>query len=85
MLLNDRISVTDMYKMARRVNISLDEEQMSVLDKVKGFGKKDAEKVKNILMAYLSEKGYLGEFNKHDSIEEMNEGKRGKKNAGYIL
>lgn len=48
----------------KRVSISLDEEQVRLLEFVKGFGTKDAEKVKNILMSYLSEKGYLSEFNK---------------------
>ena len=50
--------------MTKRVSISLDEEQIELLKFVKGFGSKEAEKVKNILMAYLSEKGYLDEFNK---------------------
>ena len=50
--------------MTKRVSISLDSEQVKLLNLVKGFGTKDAEKVKNILMAYLSEKGYLEDFNK---------------------
>ncbi len=50
--------------MVKRVSISLDEEQVQLLRFVKGFGKKEAEKVKNIIMAYLSEKGYIEEFNK---------------------
>ena len=50
--------------MAKRVSISLDKEQIQLLYSVKGFGKKEAEKVKNIFIAYLSEKGYLGKFNK---------------------
>jgi len=50
--------------MTKRVSISLDKEQVKLLEFVKGFGSKDAEKVKNILMAYLSEKGYLEGFNK---------------------
>ena len=50
--------------MAKRVSISLDSEQVKLLRSVKGFGSKEAEKVKNILIAYLSEKGYLKEFNK---------------------
>lgn len=50
--------------MTKRVSISLDKEQEKLLDLVKGFGSKDAEIVKNILIAYLSEKGYLKEFNK---------------------
>ena len=45
--------------MAKRVNISLDEEQLKLLHSIKGFGKKDAEIAKNIMLAYLSEKGYL--------------------------
>lgn len=50
--------------MTKRVSISLDPEQIKLLYSVKGFGKKEAEKVKNIFMAYLSEKGYLAEFNR---------------------
>ena len=51
-------------KMVKRVSISLDKEQVQLINFVKGFGTKDAEKVKNILMSYLSEKGYLEDFNK---------------------
>jgi hypothetical protein len=41
--------------------ITLDDEQYKILQTLKGFGKKDAEKVKNIFLAYLSEKSYLKE------------------------
>jgi hypothetical protein len=47
--------------MAKRVSISLDADQSKVLKSLKGLGTKDAEKIKNIFLAYLSEKGY---FNK---------------------
>jgi len=50
--------------MVKRVSISLDKEQLKLLYSVKGFGNKEAEKVKNIMLAYLSEKGYLKDFNK---------------------
>ena len=50
--------------MAKRISISLDKEQQELLKRIKGFGTKDAEKVKNLLLAYLSEKGYIEEFNK---------------------
>jgi hypothetical protein len=50
--------------MAKRVSISIDREQAKLLAQLKGMGNKDAEKVKNILLAYLSEKGYLEKFNK---------------------
>ena len=50
--------------MAQRVAISLDEEQMRLLRAMKGFGTKDAEIAKNIMLAYLSEKGYLEKLNR---------------------
>jgi hypothetical protein len=50
--------------MAKRVSISLDREQTTLLHQIRGMGEKEAEKVKNILLAYLSEKGYLEKFNK---------------------
>ncbi len=50
--------------MAKRVSISLDKEQINLLNSLKGFGTKEAEKVKNIMLAYLSEKGYLNELNR---------------------
>ena len=50
--------------MTKRVSISLDDDQVELLKRLKGFGKKDAEKVKNILLAYLSEKGFMEDFNK---------------------
>jgi len=50
--------------MTKRVSISLDKDQVSLIHSVKGFGSKEAEIVKNILISYLSEKGYLKEHNK---------------------
>ncbi|MBR9700234.1 hypothetical protein GOV09_07300 [Candidatus Woesearchaeota archaeon] len=50
--------------MTKRVSISLDPEQIKLLHSVKGFGNKEAEIVKNILISYLSEKGYLEDLNK---------------------
>jgi hypothetical protein len=35
------------------------DEQYEILQKLRGFGKKDAEKIRNIFIAYLSEKSYL--------------------------
>ena len=49
---------------AKRVSIVLDDNQLEVIKGLKGFGSKDAEKVKNLLLAYLSEKGYIEDFNK---------------------
>jgi len=52
--------------MVKRVSLSLDEEQIKLLHSIKGYGTKEAEIVKNILLAYLSEKGYLDKFNKQE-------------------
>jgi hypothetical protein len=49
--------------MVKRISISLDKEQLRLLHSVKGLGNKDAEIVKNIMLSYLSEKGYLMAFN----------------------
>jgi len=50
--------------MAKRVSISLDEEQVKLLSEIKGFGTMEAEKVKNLMMASLIELGALKQFNK---------------------
>jgi len=50
--------------MAHRINISLDKQQLSILRRIKGLGNKDAEIVKNLILAYLSEKGYIEQFNR---------------------
>jgi ribosomal protein S8 len=52
--------------LVKRISISLDPEQVDLLHAVKGLGSKEAEKVKNIVLAYLSEKGYLQDFNKKE-------------------
>jgi hypothetical protein len=39
--------------------VTLDDEQYTILKTLKGFGSKDAKKLRNIVMMYLSEKSYL--------------------------
>ncbi|MBW2974916.1 hypothetical protein KY366_04325 [Candidatus Woesearchaeota archaeon] len=46
--------------MSKRIQVNVDEELLAIIRKLKGFGKKDAERMKNIIIAYLSEKGRLG-------------------------
>jgi hypothetical protein len=46
--------------MTKRIQVNVDEELLQIIRKMKGFGKKDAERLKNIIIAYLSEKGKLG-------------------------
>ena len=45
--------------MVKRITVTLDDEQYDILSNLKGFGDKDAEKLRNIFIAYLSEKSYL--------------------------
>lgn len=49
-----------MVQMTKRIQVNVDEELLQIIRKMKGFGKKDAERLKNIIIAYLSEKGKLG-------------------------
>ena len=46
--------------MTKRIQVNIDEELLEIIRKMKGFGKKDAERLKNIILAYLSEKGKIG-------------------------
>ncbi len=46
--------------MGKRIQVNLDDEQLTIIRNLKGFGKKDAERIKNTVIAYLSEKGKLG-------------------------
>jgi len=50
--------------MVKRVSITLDDEQARLIRDIKFLGRKEAEKVKNIVIAYLSEKGYLKDYQK---------------------
>ena len=46
--------------MIKRIQVNIDSELLGIIRKMKGFGTKDAERLKNIIIAYLSEKGKLG-------------------------
>jgi len=46
--------------MTKRIQVNLDDEILDVIRKLKGFGKKDAERLKNIIIAYLTGKGKIG-------------------------
>lgn len=60
--------------MAKRIALSLDEEQIKLLRSVIGMGKKDAEIAKNIILAYLSERGYVDRLNKLGSQSKKERG-----------
>ena len=44
----------------KRIQVNMDEEMLEIVRSMKGFGKKDAERLKNVIIAYLAEKGKLG-------------------------
>lgn len=46
--------------MIKRIQVNIDDELLGIIRQLKGFGSKDAERLKNIIIAYLSEKGKLG-------------------------
>lgn len=43
----------------KRVYVTFDDDQYDIIKRLKGFGKKDSTKVRNIVVAYLSEKSYI--------------------------
>lgn len=45
--------------MVKRIMVTLDNDQYEILKSLKGFGSKDAEKIRAIIVSYLSEKSYL--------------------------
>jgi hypothetical protein len=45
--------------------VTFDDEQYAILQGLKGFGTKDAEIIRNIVLAYLSEKSYIKQASTH--------------------
>jgi hypothetical protein len=43
----------------KQVLVTFDEDQVKIIQSLKGFGTKDAEIVRSIVMAYLSEHNYI--------------------------
>lgn len=68
-MLNTRFSLdcTEMIQMPRKIQVTFTNEQWKLLEKLRGImGDADSEIVRNIVIAYLSEKSYIKEeaFNK---------------------
>ncbi|MFC1802497.1 hypothetical protein ACFL0D_00860 [Thermoproteota archaeon] len=59
--------------MSKRVMVTLDEEQYAILQGIKGLGKKDAEKIRNIIIAYFSEKNYIQNASNNDPMKDIPE------------
>ena len=51
--------------------VTLDDEQYEILSGIKGLGTKDAEKVRNILIAYFSEKGYVKKASSNGRMRDI--------------
>jgi hypothetical protein len=45
--------------MVKRVMVTLDDELYKIVQGLRGFGTKDAEKINKVVVAYLSEHNYL--------------------------
>lgn len=50
--------------MTKKILVTLDDDQYKILKSLRGFGEADAEKLRNIFIAYASEKSYLKESQK---------------------
>jgi hypothetical protein len=51
--------------------VTLDDEQYNILQSIKGLGSKDAEKIRNVLLAYLSEKSYIKHASQDPRLENI--------------
>ncbi len=56
----------------KRVLVTFNEDQVKIIQSLKGFGTKDAEIVRSIVMAYLSEHNYIKQasIDRDRAIEE---------------
>ncbi|MGA3191477.1 MAG: hypothetical protein ABSD73_03070 [Candidatus Bathyarchaeia archaeon] len=56
----------------KRVLVTFDEDQVEIIQSLKGFGTKDAEIIRSIVMAYLSEHNYIKQasIDRDRAIEE---------------
>jgi hypothetical protein len=71
--------VTDQSGRSRkRVLVTFNEDQVKIIQSLKGFGTKDAEIVRSIVMAYLSEHSYIKQasIDRDRAIEESDESDR---------
>lgn len=49
--------------MSKRILITLSDDVYEILKSIKGLGTKDSEKIRNIVIAWLSEKSYIKKAN----------------------
>jgi KaiC/GvpD/RAD55 family RecA-like ATPase len=51
--------ISQSLRSRKRVLVTFDEDQVKIIKSLKGFGTKDAEIVRSIVIAYLSEHNYI--------------------------
>lgn len=56
--------------MTKRIMVTLDDDQYEILQSLKGMGTKDAERLRNVFVAYISEKSYIKDASKKQSLPE---------------
>lgn len=60
----------------QRILVTFDKDQIEILRSLKGFGTEDAEIVRSIVMAYLSEQNYIKQASiDRDRVMEESDGK----------
>ncbi len=53
-------SIYSEVRMSKKIQVSFSDKQIDLLDKLKGeFGETDADVVRNVVLAWLSEKGFI--------------------------
>jgi hypothetical protein len=64
--------ISQSLRSRKRVLVTFDEDQVKIIQSLKGFGTKDAEIVRSIVMAYLSEHNYIKQasIDRDQAIEE---------------
>lgn len=64
--------ISQSLRSRKRVLVTFDEDQVKIIQSLKGFGTKDAEIVRSIVMVYLSEHNYIkqGSIDRDRAIEE---------------
>ena len=49
-------------RMSKRITVTFDDEQYEAIRLVKGMGEREADRVRSIVVSYLSEHSYIKEF-----------------------
>ena len=64
--------ISQVARSRKRVVVTFNEDQVKIIQSLKGFGTKDAEIVRSIVIAYLSEHNYINQasIDRDRSIEE---------------